>query len=228
MFEISVRGDFKKMIKHLNNLQRKHIPFATSLALNETAKKVKEAEVAEMRRVFRNPSRFTLNAMFIRRASKTRLVAVVELKGGQAHYLHPQIHGGPRRAKRLEYHLRQAGLLGAGEFVVPGRGARITRGTRTQILSQLQAHPDRASRSTSSSRSRRNTRKKPMFFARSGHLARGVWERHGSGVRPVLIATAPPTYRKRWAFYQVGARVAARVFPAEFDKALKRALRTAK
>ena len=66
MVSINVSNDVDKAIKLLDVVRLKQLPFATSLAINNTAKKVKESQQKEMRDVFDRPNQFTLNSLFIK------------------------------------------------------------------------------------------------------------------------------------------------------------------
>jgi hypothetical protein len=91
--------------RRLDALIAKQLPYALSRALNDTAKDVQEAERKEMAQAFDRPTPFTLNAFFIKRASKTDLVAEVTSKDRQSAYLPMQAEGG------VEQPLNQALLM---------------------------------------------------------------------------------------------------------------------
>lgn len=236
--EIKVSHDLKKMTKNLNKLERKQIPFATSLALNKTAQKVKRAQRNEMQDVFDRPSRFTLNSVYIDSATKKNLAARVwlkdwSLKGGSAdRFLGPQIHGGPRPLKTFEKLLNRRGILPDGFYVVPGKRAKldrygnISRGLLGQILSYTNSQRDPLQ---NTKRGRRGTKAKFILFdARDGKPG-GLWQiADNGGVYPVLIFVKNPKYNKRYNFDAVARQTHRIHFPKEFKFALRRALRTAK
>jgi hypothetical protein len=120
--------------------------FAAAVALTRTGQDVKKAQGDEIRRVFSNPTPFTQRAVFLSKATKNKLQAVVWLKDGYSdkpHYLSPQILGGERPLKRFEYRLVKTGYMRATERLVPTKYAptnsygNIGRGAVTRILSQL-------------------------------------------------------------------------------------------
>lgn len=144
--KFDVRDNFPQ-VKRLLDEQRKQVPFAVALALTRTAQEIKKAEQAEMRNVFDRPKPFTLNALYVKPATKATLEARVWVKDSErpTHYLLPQIGGGDRKLKRFEQLLVQRGVMRTGERAVPGGGANLdafgnmSRGQIVKILSQLQA-----------------------------------------------------------------------------------------
>jgi hypothetical protein len=79
---------------------RRQIPFAMATALTETARDVERNQMERLPRVFDRPTPFTAKrGMFVSRATKRRLVAVVGFKRVQAGYLRVQEEGGTRTPK---------------------------------------------------------------------------------------------------------------------------------
>jgi len=149
---IDVRSNIADVARNLELYQKEQLPFATALALTETAKDIRVAQRKEMRDVFDRPTPFTLNSLFLQAATKRKMTAVVWLKdsgrGGAnpTNYLTPQIFGGTRNAKAFEIALRRSRhAAGLGPFfAVPGSAAKLdaygnmSRGQIVQILSDLQ------------------------------------------------------------------------------------------
>lgn len=198
-----VMGD---LLKALESAQSQ-IPFATAKGLTDTIKDVRDAELQEMRKVFRAPSPYTLRSLYLRPATKARLEAVTWLKDGSRpeHYLLPQIKGGGRPLKRFEKRLVMNGLMRPDQRAVPAAGARLdaygnmSRGQIVQILSQLRTAVVQGdfSNATNSKRSRAKRQAVAYFVShgtgsrRAGyqgvrgrgamyeqHLPAGVWARH--------------------------------------------------
>jgi hypothetical protein len=247
---ISVEADIKKAIAGLTRLERDQVPFATSLALNRTANVAKAEVVRAMQQVFDRPTKFTLNSLYVKPSNKRNLQVKVGIKDyalkakPPIEWLAPQVYGGPRRMKRFEERLRQAGVLGVGQYAVPASGAakdaygNMSKGQIVAILSDLRAHFDPTQNSTRASRAKRANRKGKrggIYFAvtaRRGKLRPGVYERIGFGfgaaIRPVLIfVSGAPTYRKRLQFDRVVKETVEMRFNLEFTKAMRQALRTA-
>jgi hypothetical protein len=233
MFQLDVRHNIDDVLRRLSE-RRKSIPVATANALNATVFAIRDAQVDEMKRVFDRPTRYTLNALFIYRATADKLVAKVWLKESYVglHYLRPEIFGGPRVPKNFELVLRSRGILPAGMFAVPGTGAKLdafgnmSRGQLGQVMSALQAAEHvagfSANRTVHSIKRRRG--KLPQFFVGTpGHgLPLGVWQSirfaRGSAVKPILLFVRQPVYAKRFDFYGVGNRIADTTFARRFEE----------
>ena len=98
MFQYS--ANFVEVGKGLSNAEKLQVPYAISLALNETARDIKaNSEKTIIRRLDR-PTPFTKRGLALKRASKRNLSAVVFFKDRQADYLELQQTGGTRRPKR--------------------------------------------------------------------------------------------------------------------------------
>lgn len=177
-------------------------------ALNRTAFEIRDAERAEMQKVFDRPTRYTLNSVFYRYATIANIQAYVAVKNSdsQFHYLLPQIHGGNRPQKRFEFMLRRIGILGKDEITVPAPGSGVKRdmygnmrsGQIVEILSQLKAFYLSGSQQneTPNTRDRKVKQhyKARYFVARKGesrvglgswksgekvqHLKSGIWARY--------------------------------------------------
>jgi hypothetical protein len=216
-----------------------------SLGLNRTARKARDANVEEMKRVFDRPTRFTLNALRIQPATKSSLVARLwfrEFAGKgtpAAKYLLPQVHGGERPHKRFEARLMHMGMLPRGMYLVPASGApldrygNVQRRIYTQILSQLQAQGDPQQNTTARSRRRNRRRRRAEFFwGNPGRSGWGVWERKrfafGTAVRPVFLAVRNVRYLKRFAFFEVTEAAAQRHYVSEFTSAIEFAIATSR
>lgn len=184
---------------------------ACAVALNKTGKLIKEAEVAEMKAVFDNPTSYTLNSLKLTPATKDNLQATVWFKQpdrmGQ-HYLVPQVDGGQRKLKGFE---RGVGL---GELT-PALGAKLNRygnvspGQIRQILSVLgKAETSAGYMANITDRSRRrNTKERDYVVIDSrqrGNLPLGVYQRFQTGAG--FGAKTKRTFLDRSKSYQRGSR----------------------
>lgn len=252
MMKIDMRFDVRQVTKMLTGVQKKHVPFAQSLAINKTAQLVKEAEREEMKRVLDRPTPFTLNGLMMRPSNKRNLVASVWLKdwtpkGTAAEkYLMPHIKGGGRNVKRFERLFQRIGALPPGYYAVPGAAAEIdgngnmSRGQIVQIISYFKAFPEQGYKANITDKKKRslakggkNKRGYAYFIARpGGHLHPGIWRRdhfaNGSSVKPIVMFVRAPRYREIYDFYGVANRVARQHFADEYRKAMNYALATAK
>ncbi|MBC2676904.1 hypothetical protein [Pseudomonas baltica] len=76
MFKVQSRG-LTDGLAELTEIEQRQIPFATALALTETAKLIKSSIEDEMRAVFDRPTPFTMNALRLIPATKQKLEARV-------------------------------------------------------------------------------------------------------------------------------------------------------
>jgi len=198
-----------------------------ALALTTTAKQVKDAAVADLRRDLSSPSRWTLNSVASKPATKANLHARVYFKEfagkgvAAGKYLLAMEEGGRRAAKRFERALAQAGIIYPHQRVIPadggsldlaGMSGRSTGGIYQRILSGLRASVDAAQNETAASRKRkrRRGRRAATYYVTKDESGfnRIVWERISATVRrPVLIIVDGANYQPRLRFR---ARAAAR------------------
>lgn len=181
---ITIQVDTKDVVRYLDDVQKKHVPFATALALTRTAKAAEAAGYDEFRRVFDRPTPYTMKALRTKPATKRDLTAMVYMKdraigGGQylssAEILGHHFSGAVRARKRIEYVLQQNGFISAREYVVPGGSAKLdkygnmSRGQIIQILSQIGVkNLGSDSSPTGSKRSKRNVAKAGTIFWSQG------------------------------------------------------------
>lgn len=221
--------------------------FATAVALTHTGQRVKAAEIAAMPSAFDRPTRWTLNALRLENATVAQQYARVWFKEPSSvqerqHYLVPQVEGGVRPYKRFEGALYRQGVTAAGRQLAPASGAQrdsygnVSHGVYMQVLSQL--HAQRDSKNNETERSRHRKRKQPFgrfFYGNPGGRGKGVWERLRGGpafggrrIRPIFLEQRPPSYRPRFAFFDIAERVVAKHFHAEFESAAEQTLKTAR
>ncbi len=236
MPSISFENNIREWTRELEGVQRQ-VPFAASLALNETAKDTRARHKELLPVIFDRPTRFTLNYLQVVPSRKETLVARLEAKdfrNKREHYLAPSVQGGRRNHKGFEKWLIARGLMRPSEFAVPAGGGRfnsfgnMSPGQITQILSQLAASPDATQHETVKSRKRAGSKRGRYFVPQPGSvLARGVWVRNGArAVKPVLLFVGAPAYRARYDFDGITERHARLVFPRFFEMALERAIAT--
>ncbi|MCP1376032.1 hypothetical protein [Dyella lutea] len=92
--ELSVRTNVKDISKKLSNLANKQLDFATAQALTTLAKQVQQGEKDNIRKTFKHPKPFTVNAVGVRGATKRTLTATVFVRPIAAKYLKPYEEGG--------------------------------------------------------------------------------------------------------------------------------------
>ena len=239
MIKVSIRSDIDSIINTLNEAQKKQVPFAIAKTLTGLAQKIKAAEVQEMEKVFDRPTRFTLNSLFLKAATKVKPLAIVGLKeyamkGTPAtKYLAPQIAGGERRLKGFEVLLNRRGILPDGYYTVPAKRARldrhgnISKGLLNQILSYSRAQRDNA-QNTKLSTGRRSTKARFIVLDEKGGKPGGIWAiTSDSRIYPVLIFVKSTRYAKRFDFLRTAEVIYKKNAVKDFERALTHAMTTA-
>ena len=94
--QVSVKSNIKEITKWTTNAQKKQIPFATSVAINNTLFDLKKEMAKQMDKKLDRPTPFTKRGFFINKAKKNLLVGVLLMKDIVANYMHYQIEGGTR------------------------------------------------------------------------------------------------------------------------------------
>lgn len=161
--EVSIEFDAEKVIGKLNELQRVQIPMAASIALNQTAFKIREELQNEAKNKFKDPVPFTLNAFLYKKATPDNLEAVVFIRddapkgNAPADYLAPHIYGGLAYRTRFQKSMSRTPdpaksamggpILAPNRILVPTQSprgvtfnsrGRMSAGQYTQINSYIQ------------------------------------------------------------------------------------------
>lgn len=234
-FTIDVRSNVDMLLRRLGEYQHESAPFWTAYALTKTAEDIKASEIEVISEVFDRPTRFTLNSLYVKPATKRDLRATVMFKEGFGsvpawRYLGPQVMGGPRDKKSHERALERAGIIADDEYCVPGKGVKldahgnVSGSLITRMLSSLGANPDPMSNTTE--RSKRRNPKRGTFFVLRGHRSApdGIYERR-SGARALvatLIFVRQPRYDKRFPFHETAQQIFRLRFAANFREAVMR------
>lgn len=247
--QISAR--FDGMQRLLDNLGQhaRQIPFATMKAINWTAETTKKATEVAMRHDFDRPTPFVMRGLFIDYATKTNLAAEVRVKddalGLGAHSLAEKIgqqfSGGVGRLRgRMENAFERNGYITAGEYLIPGPDATLDRygnlsgGQINRIYAALRLFSDAAQNATASRRSRKNAKAAGRLFWSHGKghtsgLRRGLWGTDAQGQpRLVLVVVPKVSYRRLIELDRIAQITVDRDFRKNFERALLRAIETAK
>lgn len=221
-------------LKNLPDIQRqmkgfeKQIPFAMALGLTRTAKAV-EADLRQtMERVFDNPKPFTVKSTYTQPARKQQLRSVVGLKDTirqgtpAAEYLQPQITGGKRKRKRFEHSGAFKKRLKRGQYLVPGRDARLNKyGNLTKAVIQ-KVTDDLKTQDLASSLGRLGANR--YFWLGD----KGVFYRQGNKLRSLLVAVDSATYRAKFDFTKATSESVKRNYGPEMQRAIREALESAR
>jgi len=243
---ITCHIDTSKLMRDLQYWQKTYVPQAIAGTLNETGKFIQQQLAGEMGRVFDRPTNWTLNSTYLKRATVQSLEAVIKIKDEAfksvpaIRWLGPQVYGGGRDAKRSEILLRQNGILGSDEYIVPGAGAKldaygnISRGQMQQILSRVGASRDVLQRAYGKvSKAKGKSFAETYFYLREprGRLTRrGIYRRvifaSSSAVEPVLIFVKQPRYRQRLRFFEIVDQVFQTRYPLQLKIELEKAIQS--
>jgi len=249
---ITIQG-MDALKRGLSDLAQTQYPYAMKNALNATAEKILAAEVSLMHSEFISPTPFTLGALKIDYATKTKLEGGVRFKdptrlSESQHYLYPNVYGGRRGYKKFEAALFAKGLMPARWYAVPGNDApldgygNVPAALIVQILAWFDANTGRGYQGnmTDATRAKRKkgTRKKYGFeyFAlrkKSGRMLPGIYKRtqtpFGTAVNSIFIFVPPEHvgYQRIYHFHETGQRIFNAEFKTRFDTELQAALETA-
>lgn len=254
MISFTLKANTEQLKAKLNNLVNAQMPYATSLAINETLKTLETYNKALMQKAFDRPTRFTMNAFYVQFSNKRTLQGALRRKKMVVgrHYLEVQDSGGPRPMKgfeknfamRLAYRGIIHGVLPTENTPLDNNG-NMTMAFINRVSSQLGVQRDSAQNKpyqTKTKSGRRSTATR-YFVPQPDHpLAQrggpGVYStkpdalggaRRGSRVSKVLsFAQAKPTYQKRTDFDGNMSRAAKNLMPKKMRLGLRRALATAR
>lgn len=247
--QLGINVDIDEAIKKLDLFRKEQLPYALSVAINDTAVEAKEAIKDEMSRVFDNPTDWTLNSLYVRKGSKSNPAARVWIKNFAAKgpspedWLKPEILGGQRNLKRMEKALQHKGLLPPGMVIYPTKYAdldakgNIKQGQVVQIMSYLNIFGEQGYKANMDKAGRKR------FTSRTGHAyfvgkpkgkIAGIWKRVNfavtsqTAVVPIFYFIPSPTYKPRLDFYGVANKTFSSRFQENFNKAMKHAIETAR
>lgn len=237
------------LVGMIDDITKKHVPFALALALTKTAQAAKPVVQKEMESVFDRPTPQTLNSVRVIPATKSRLYADVTLKDENpkgtppSKYLQPEIEGGPRRLKRSERALASRGILPSGMETVPGPAVdldpygNIKGGTWVRILSALSSLEGAAAslaQGQTKKRRSRNPYNGALFVVQRRQLiagkmrAPGIYQRTEQGFRLLILFIGHATYKRRFHFQDIVAQVFEQTIVDNLKAAMAQAIATAK
>lgn len=228
MLTLNIKPDLKPLQRAFVGFHAKQAPFATALALTSLAKGVQGEEVKAIDATFETPTPFTEKSIAVTSATKSRQTATVFAKEIAAQYLVPYVVGGDRSlgGKRGMLGPRGVGLNAYGN---------LSKGK----LAALKAKP--------------NTFIGAVTF-KNGRTVNGVWQRgttprgkrtkgggeYGTKGKHHVVAGNRTTLklliqfedttqtRKHLPFQETAVRYVRRNAAAEYTKAMRIALATAR
>ncbi|UPG86843.1 hypothetical protein L2Y94_05675 [Luteibacter aegosomatis] len=204
--EINIRSNLKEITKSLSDLAYRQVNFAAAQAINDLARQVAVAERDNIKATFEKPKPFTVNAVGVSGATKRTLTAVVYVKPIAARYLAPYEEGGVHK--------------------LPGRALLNPKNIRLDQYGQL-----------SRTVLRRLKARRDVFIGpvktKDGEV-NGVWQRvparrkQPATLKLLIRFGDAIEVKKRLGFGTTGRDIVERGWSGAFDRAMARALATAR
>lgn len=233
---MQIRVEGLEEVKKTLGQYARQLPFALSMALNNTVYGATQAVKKEIKDVFDRPTPVVQRGVRYTKADKRNLAVTIYLARGDngdidvESILRPHIEGGRRLVKASERRLRRFGFMGPDQWIVPGPGAPLDRygnisaANMSRILGQVQAYQE-------AGYNKRKIRKSKAIGTVYAVQRVGIFKRTGPRTSiPVLFFTntAPEYESGRFDFYYAVRRHVEQNFQKNFDDALAHAIRTAK
>lgn len=246
--EFVIKADSERLERKLNNLVNSQMPYATSLAINQTLTSLHRYNRQLMKMAFKNPTPYTMNAFYVKYSNKRNLTGFLRRKDQPArkHYLEVQDSGGQRPQKGMEKNFAQRlPYEGIIQSILPTQNTplnqygNINQGFIVRVMSQLQVMSNRDANAPRPGYTKKGNKAKVRYFVpRPDHpLSRrgkpGVYEARDvqglSFIKKVLhISDSLPMYRKRTNFEE-NMKIAAGPYMRRYwSTSIKRALSTAR
>ena len=198
---------------------KNQLPYATSLAINNVAFNMRKDLGQQTTKSFVNPTKYTQSAFRYTRSTKASLEATV-FADPTRRFFPTQIHGGDRRGKRYEGFLR--GLTKGG---IPSGGRLVP----TSLVLNAAGNPKKNIFATIANKL--DSQDQGGVFVgtpKGGGRLPGVYRRSRGKLFAYFVHVDSTRYEARFPMERVGMDTAQRLFPSELNKALDRALNSAR
>lgn len=197
--QIKIKDNIKEFSKGLNKFQKKQMPFATAQAINNTLFGLKKEMGKQTVKKLDRPVPFTQRGFLINKAKKTNQVGVLYIRPEVAEYLKYQIDGGVRsQATKIPVPILKNKRLNKYGNIA-GKRSGLVKGSK-EFIGTIKG-------------------------------VTGVWKQQRKGQAPILLIKFHDSVRydkKPFDFYKIGNNYARNTFDRQLDKALRKALRTAR
>lgn len=228
---ITLKTNIKEYQRGLSDLQKKELPFAYRIALNDTAKHAWRSVKGELNNAFEQPIAPWLKQGFeyVRVAKGERYIDQMKSQvlmqdqpqknRPQKKILEPHIIGGSRAQKAAELT-----ILGSNRFFYPGKFADRDRYGNLKPSQIGKAISDIGVSRVSDTNTKKA--KKKYFLINKKNQRAIVMHRKSKKDRPLpfLVEGRPPTYRPRFDFYGVIKKVIDRNFIKNMEKGMQIAM----
>ena len=220
--QLSIDQDLKGFERFTKNY-RKQLPFASSVALNSTGFDIRQALNKGTLGAFDKPTTFTQKAFLTTKSKKTNLVVHVFAKDKEgsdaARYLRFGVQGGARPPKGFERYF--SGLPNDGttaRYFMPTRQTKRD-GKGNITWATLKKLSTRVTTGTAFIGTPRNSTRPPGLYVR---------EKNNKLSAKFITTSSKPTYTGRFNIEAIAGKVVQRRFNQHFDKAMSKAIATAK
>lgn len=203
---LTVSADFTQLTRNLTRAQREQVPFAIAQTLNALADDTAKAITVQMDRYLENPTPFTKKAYMGakgfkgKRATKRRFEAILIPGEIQAEYLKFQIAGGTRQPK-------QSKILVPTKLAPKNKFGNLTRANRKRMVAGG-----------------------GQFFTagqREGKTP-GIYKRVGGKIQPFAFYVDDARYDAILPIQKIATGIVGNRLKKQFEKALARAMATAR
>lgn len=221
MLSVSIDASSLKPMQRFLAAYKGQMPFATSVAINQTARDVQLALKATTSTAFDKPTAFTKNAFRYTKSSKTSLVATISPQPNRP-YFDPQTFGGQRLWKAYEGFIRglandqPTNTLPPGKLIPTSLARNAAGNPKRRLFSELQ------------SKLLSTDRGGYFIGTPKGGRTAGVWRRSREKLFPYFIVIDEPIYQRRFPMERVGNETISRTFPSHLSRAVDRALGSAR
>lgn len=192
--QIGFESNLRDIERDLSDVGRKQLPYATSVALNDTAEEIRKNQTRRLDKKLDRPTPMTKKAYAVRRSTKRRLEARVYIRPIQARYLVNLEEGGTVTPKRRAIPI--AAKAKRNKYGNLPRGA-----IRRQLASP----------------------KTFSGTPKGGRGGPGIYQRKGRGLVKLTGYHRRAKYSPRLGFKSSAQETAARRFPVHFNRALVKA-----
>ena len=197
---------------------KNQLPYATSVALNNVAFNVRKELGQQTTKSFVNPTKFTQSAFKYTKSTKANLEAQV-FADPTRRFFPTQIKGGDRKAKPYEGFIR-----GLGNGAIPSGGRLVP----TSTVLNAAGNPKKNIFGTIASKLSTTDQGGVFIGVPNGGRTAGVYRRSRGQLFAYFVHVDRTQYKPRFPMERVGMATARRLFPTELNKALDRAMQSAK
>jgi hypothetical protein len=226
--------DTRNLERRLAVLRKVEIPSAIRNTLNDLAFDTRKRMVTEIQKVFDRPTPIVQRLPRVEKATKTKLNAnlfLTDFYGGNtdrrsaSYALVPHMTGQPnaRGRKGLELRLERMGRITAGEWLMPGKAAKldaygnVSGSEISKMIADIGAYNQYAGDAANTKAAKLAKRKdagRYIWVRRKGLTksgARGIYRKVGTQLLPVMVVVSKaPRYAKRFRWQEVASSYVAR------------------